>query len=279
MVLLNHILQQWHLQLQAMAGTSIRLLNGLILVAVIFLPIERLFPLNRQRVFRPGFVRDVGYYFLNNLLPAMILVAPTTLMVAILHRYIPAGYHEWVAAQPFAAKVVAAMIVGDIGSYWGHRWMHEIPFLWRFHAVHHSATEMDWLVNTRVHPLDMAFTRFCGIVLLYVLGLAQMSSNSIDKVPVAFTLITSLWGYFIHSNLRWRLGWLEHLVATPAFHHWHHTNDGPDKINKNYAANLPWLDHLFGTFYLPRDKHPEVYGINDPMPEGMTGQLIKPFVR
>ena len=277
MTTLHYILQQWLALLQALPGSSIRLANGLILVAVIFLPLERLFPLTRQRVFRRGFVRDIGYYFLNNLIPAMILVVPTALMVGMLHRYLPKSYLDWVAAQPFAARMVAAVIIGDLGSYWGHRWMHEIPFLWRFHSLHHSATKMDWLVNTYAHPLDMAFTRFCGIFLLYVVGLAQISPSQIDKVPVAFTLITSLWGYFIHANLRWRFGFLEQLVATPAFHHWHHTNDGPDKINKNYAANLPWLDRLFGTLYLPRDQRPETYGINEQMPDTMPAQLIKPF--
>lgn len=56
--------------------------------------------------------------------------------------------------------VILAIVVGEVGAYWGHRWSHEIPWLWRFHAIHHSAEEMDWLVNTRAHPLDMFFGRF-----------------------------------------------------------------------------------------------------------------------
>ena len=62
-------------------------------------------------------------------------------------------------------------MAGEIGYYWGHRWSHEIPFLWRFHSIHHSAEEIDFLVNTRAHPFDMVFGRFCGLVPMYVLGL------------------------------------------------------------------------------------------------------------
>jgi hypothetical protein len=67
-------------------------------------------------------------------------------------------------------------------------------------------------------------------------------------------------------------------VATPAFHHWHHTNDGPDVINKNYAAMLPLVDRMFGTLYLPKNKRPESYGIDQPISPHLLGQLMDPFV-
>jgi len=87
-----------------------------------------------------------------------------------------------------------------------------------------------------------------------------------------------IWGFFIHANARWRFGPLEWLIATPAFHHWHHTNDGPAYVNKNYAALLPLVDRLFGTLYLPKDKQPEHYGIDEPLPSGFLGQLVRPFL-
>jgi len=67
-------------------------------------------------------------------------------------------------------------------------------------------------------------------------------------------------------------------VATPAFHHWHHTNDGPNVVDKNCAATLPWVDWIFGTFHLPRDKLPVHYGTTYPMPAGMGDQLSQPFM-
>ena len=153
-----------------------------------------------------------------------------------------------------------------------------VHFLWRFHAVHHSAEEIDWLVNSRAHPIDMVFTRVCGMVPLYLLGLAQPSSNRADLIPILVTIIGTLWGFFIHANVNWRLGFLESIVSTPAFHHWHHTNDGPDVINKNYAALLPGVDRLFGTLYLPEKQWPVKYGsdtqVGDSFPEQMVRQML-----
>jgi sterol desaturase/sphingolipid hydroxylase (fatty acid hydroxylase superfamily) len=169
------------------------------------------------------------------------------------------------------------MIIGDIGAYWGHRWSHEIPLLWRFHAIHHSAEEMDWLVSSRGHPLDLAFIHFSGLVPIYLLGFAQPMYNNGDLVMIIYILFGYIWSYLIHANVRWRFGFLEKLIASPAFHHWHHTNDGAEYINKNYAAIFPWIDRIFGTLYLPRSRWTVKYGIDTPMAPGLVGQLLQPL--
>ena len=65
--------------------------------------------------------------------------------------------------------------------------------------------------------------------------------------------------------MRWRFGWLEHVISTPAFHHWHHTGDGREFHDKNYSGFLPFVDWMFGTLYLPKDKMPAQYGIGEAM--------------
>ncbi len=248
----------------------------LALVIVIFVPLERLCAARRQKILRAAFWTDLGYYVIGGLLPKLLLILPLSVLAAVAHRLVPAGYYAHVAHLPMAVRLAAALVVGDVGYYWGHRWMHEVPVLWRFHAIHHAAEDMDWLVNTRSHPLDTVFGRLCGLTPLYLLGLAQPMAGRLDSVPLLFALIGSLWGFFIHANLRWRFGWLEQLMATPAFHHWHHTNDGPEVINRNYAAMLPWVDRLFGSFYLP-GRLPGVYGIDAKLPESLGGQLMYPL--
>jgi sterol desaturase/sphingolipid hydroxylase (fatty acid hydroxylase superfamily) len=243
-----------------------------------FVPLERLFALHPQKIFRKAILTDVAYYFLNSLIPGFLLGAPVALVAWLVHHAIPVAFTSAVTAWPAWLRVVAALVVGEIGFYWGHRWTHEIPFLWRFHAIHHSAEHIDFLVSTRAHPVDMVFTRLCGLVPLYVLGLAAPLRGSASLVPVLVLLLGTVWGFFIHANVRWRFGPLEWLIATPAFHHWHHTNEGPNSVNKNYAPLLPWVDRFFGTLYLPKDKQPAHYGIDEPLPTSFLGQLVRPLL-
>ena len=109
---------------------------------------------------------------------------------------------------------------------------------------------------------------------IYALGLAGPIAGSGTLIPVLVAAMGLTWGYFIHANVRWRLGPLEWIVSTPAFHHWHHTKSGP--IDKNFASTLPWLDRIFGTHHLP-DHLPDDYGIKAEVPESLIGQLGLPL--
>ena len=257
----------------------LRLSAWLMIISVVFIPLERLFALHPQKVFRKAVLTDVGYYFLNSLVPGLLLSFPLALVAAFVHRFIPAAFLSYVAHMPVWARLSAAMVVGEVGFYWGHRWSHEIPLLWRFHAVHHSAEQMDFLVSSRGHPVDLVFSRLCEIAPMYVLGLTGASSSLQGSwIPIVVVLIGQFWGFFIHSNVKWRFGPLEWLIATPGFHHWHHTNDGPEVINKNYAPMLPWVDWVFGTLFLPKNRQPERYGIDATTSPILFGQLMEPFV-
>ena len=249
----------------------------LVVLAVIFIPLERLFALHPKKIFRKAVVTDVGYYFLNSLLPAFLLGFPLAAVALGTRHFEPAGFLKLMAGLPLWARLSGAAVVGEIGYYWGHRWSHEIPLLWRFHAVHHSAEDVDFLVSSRGHPVDLVFTRMCEMTPMFVLGLVSPTNLS-GTIPFLLMFIGIVWGFFIHANVNWRFGPLEWLVSTPAFHHWHHTNDGPAYINKNYAPVLPWVDKMFGTLYLPKDKQPARYGIDQPISPVLFGQLVEPFM-
>jgi sterol desaturase/sphingolipid hydroxylase (fatty acid hydroxylase superfamily) len=247
----------------------------LVILAMVFVPLERWFALRPMRLLRGEIAVDLGYYFLSNLLPTILMAVPLAGLAYITQNLIPPEWLLWSHALPWWGQIGCALIVVEIGTYWGHRWSHEIPFLWRFHAVHHSAENLDWLVNTRAHPIDMVLGRLCGLIPLYLLGLAQPAASG-TALALTVTLITTFWGFFVHANVRWRFGWVEHLLATPAFHHWHHVRD--DYRNTNYATMFPWIDRLFGSLHLPKRAWPIAYGIDTPMPATLAGQLIDPLL-
>ncbi len=260
---------------QACLFSLLRLSLWLAVLVAVFVPLERLFAARPREILRKGIFIDLGYYFLSSLLPAFLLAAPISLLAWIVHRAVPGFVLTASASLPLWGRVLAGLLAGEIGYYWAHCWMHENPFLWRFHCIHHSAEHIDFLVNTRAHPFDLVFGRFGGLVPIYILGLGGPSGQGGSLVPIIVGLIGTLWGFFIHANLRWRFGPLEWLISTPAFHHWHHTLNEP--INKNYASTLPWLDWIFGTAYLPRGEWPSDYGIKAKLPDSLVGQLSYPL--
>lgn len=259
--------------LPAFALSVFRLSVWLVLLAVIFVPLERWLAVRPGRPSRADLLSDLAYYFLSSLLPAMLLSVPLALLALAAQHLVPAAVPAALGALPLAARLALAFVIGELGFYWGHRLSHEIPWLWRFHAIHHSPEQMYFLVNTRSHPVDSVVTRLCGMLPLYLLGLAGPSAGG-SVAPAGLIVLGTIWGFFIHSNLRLRFGALEWLIATPGFHHWHHSRN--EFINHNYASMLPLCDKLFGTLHLP-STWPSAYGTDTPLPPGFARQLIEPL--
>jgi lathosterol oxidase len=150
-----------------------------------------------------------------------------------------------------------------------HRAFHALPWLWRFHAIHHSSIEMDWLAGSRLHLVDVVLTRAASFAPLFVLGFSETAL-------VAYLVFVSFHAVWLHANLRWRFGPLRHLLATPEFHHWHHA---VEPVNRNFAVHLPWIDRIFGTAWSPGG-FPTRYGLaGESVPAGWLRQLAWPFRR
>jgi sterol desaturase/sphingolipid hydroxylase (fatty acid hydroxylase superfamily) len=263
-------------QLPPLLQNVVRLCIWLVLLAVVFMPLERLFALHPQKYFRKGLARELGYFFINGLVPGLVLASPLALIAWGAHSVMPLRFQVAIAEWPLWQRIVVGFVIGEIGFYWGHRWAHEIPFLWRFHSVHHSPEGVYFLISASAHPLDNAFVRVCGLIPAVFLGVASPLAPDGTLVPVIIVLVATAWGFFIHANLRWRFGPLEWLITTPAFHHWHHTSGVLH--DRNYASMLPLMDMIFGTYRLPRKKWPPSYGIDSPMPQSLGGQLLYPFL-
>jgi sterol desaturase/sphingolipid hydroxylase (fatty acid hydroxylase superfamily) len=161
------------------------------------------------------------------------------------------------------------IVIGDIGFYCAHRAFHTVPWLWKFHQIHHSIEELDWLAAARVHPIDQILTKGASLLPIFALGFSE--------VAIGMYLMLYYWqSFLIHANLRIRFGPLRWLLASPEFHHWHHSNHREAR-NKNFAGQLPLLDLLLGTLHMPRGKVPQRYGIDEPVPRTYVSQLLHPF--
>jgi sterol desaturase/sphingolipid hydroxylase (fatty acid hydroxylase superfamily) len=246
----------------------------LAILCILFVPLERLFAVQPTQLLRKDVGIDLAYFFLNSVVTAVVMSVPVGALAWLSRSLMPASVFAVTEAWPLWVRAIATMLASELGYYWGHRWSHEIPFLWRFHAIHHSAEHVDFLVSTRAHPVDMVFGRLCGLVPIYVFGLGGPIGPSGSAVTIVVTIVGMLWGFFIHANLKWRFGPLEWLISTPAFHHWHHTLT---PINRNYSSTLPWIDWIFGTFYLPSKAFPAQYGIAEKVPSSLLGQLDYPL--
>jgi sterol desaturase/sphingolipid hydroxylase (fatty acid hydroxylase superfamily) len=245
-------------------------LKDFLIACLVFMPLERLLAMHpEQRIFRRDWRNDLICLFLNGFLIKLGLVILIVWIVAAAGLLVPASVQAVLAGQPYWLQIAEMILIGDIGFYSAHRAFHTIPWLWRFHQIHHSIEELDWLAAARVHPVDQILTKGASLLPIFALGFSE--------IAIGMYLLLYYWqSFLIHANLRIRFGPLRWLLASPEFHHWHHSNHREAR-NKNFAGQLPVLDLLLGTLHMPRGKMPERYGIDEPVPRTYLSQLLYPF--
>ncbi|CCF00721.1 sterol desaturase family protein [Sinorhizobium fredii] len=244
-------------------------LKAILIIAMIFIPLERLLPLHAdQKVLRKHWLNDVIYLFFNGILIKLgFLALVGSLMIAI-SFVVPESLFGIVQAQPIWLQAIEVTLVADTGFYLAHRAFHSMPFLWKFHSIHHSIEEMDWLAGHRVHPVDQIATMTASLLPVYALGFS-------GAAIAIYALVYQGQSLLIHSNTRIRFGPFKWVLASPQFHHWHHANER-QAYDKNFAGQLPFIDALAGTLYMP-ERMPTVYGTDDPVPAHYHQQLAYPL--
>lgn len=239
----------------------------------LFIPLETLFPKRaEQPVFRNEWREDLFYYLISSMMVQVITwlsFGPARMIFAATAW---GDFRSWVASFPLLAQVIVIMFLTDLVQYWVHRAFHRVPFLWRFHSVHHSAQSMDWIAGARMHFLEILVLRGTTVMPMMLLGFHQTAVN-------AYILLVYVWSTFVHANLGWQLKWMEKILVTPRFHHWHHGLE-KEAIDVNFAIHFPLLDRAFGTHHMPEERWPEGYGIGGhPVPSGYWQQFLHPFRR
>jgi sterol desaturase/sphingolipid hydroxylase (fatty acid hydroxylase superfamily) len=188
--------------------------------------------------------------------------------VSVLPRILPLehGLFSWV---PFFWGVLILCVADDLTQYWYHRLHHEVPWLWRFHRTHHSASYMGMSMASRQNAFYSIFfsqTYVTSILVYLGLGPASIAVHTVKS------MITTL----AHSSIPWDkplyerkslhpVAWvLERLISTPATHHAHHAATADDGVGyyKGNFGNMFFLwDVIFGTALISR-QFPKAYGIS-----------------
>lgn len=256
----------WHFGLDWM-------ILDLLLMVAIFVPLELFFPRNKsQTKFHDEWRTDLSYFVISHLFIQFFGIVTQKPAVMFFGWIGLDQVHAWVQGLPFVPALFLAFFTTDLFQYWAHRIFHTRVYLWRFHSVHHSTHNMDWLAGSRTHFIDIFFTRAMTFIPLYVLGF----SSSVFNVYIIFIAIHAV---LIHANTRINFGFLKYIFTTPQYHHWHHCED-PKYYGHNFASIFPFIDMIFGTYYLPGKKWPASTGVLEAQyPKGFVKQSIYPFTK
>lgn len=255
-------------------GQLLILLTGLF---VLFRGLEWLRPKHeRTKLWRPGLVTDLAYWVFNTLIAERIVRAVVLVVILALawllygqldRSQILAGFGP-LGALSLGAQIVLMLVIGDFVGYWSHRVFHTRR-LWKFHAIHHAPTTLDWLSAARMHPVNEIGGRIAAVAVLMGLGF------KLDALVWAGPIF-GLFALFLHANLDWDYGRFRTVLASPRFHRWHHTSDAEGR-DKNFAALFPVWDILFGTYFMPAGEVPRRFGTDTLVPPTFFGQLMFPF--
>ena len=268
-----------HLLLQQGLHIALATYIPIAVLGMAYLATEHLIPYRREWNTPVG---DVGNDMLSGgiayvLLPRLLspvywaALAGATAWLAQL-----AGGGVWPGHWPLWAQLILLLLAGDAGRYWGHRLAHEVPLLWRFHAVHHSPSRL-WFFNAvRQHPVDKAWFMATELLVPILLGVS-------GEVLSLYLAVTAVCGFAQHTNADLRLGPLYWFFNVVEMHRWHHSQK-IEESDHNYGNNLIVYDRLFGTCY-----HPEARGeqrgvgplglMNPDYPKHYWGQFMAPFRR
>ncbi|HTR41611.1 MAG TPA: sterol desaturase family protein [Pseudomonadales bacterium] len=239
----------------------------------LFIPLERIFAhKDEQPIFREEWREDLFYYLVSSLMVQLLTFLTFLPAKSILTAVPLTEVRGWVVKLPFVVQFVLIMLLTDVVQYWVHRAFHRVPWLWKFHSVHHSARSMDWMAGARMHFLEILALRSMTVIPMYVLGFSPAAMNT-------YIFMVYLYSTFVHANLGWRFPVIEKILVTPRFHHWHHGIE-KESVDVNFSIHFPFLDWIFGTYHLPKDRWPSEYGLpGHPVPHGYLSQFKYPFQR
>jgi sterol desaturase/sphingolipid hydroxylase (fatty acid hydroxylase superfamily) len=261
--------------MQAGTAPEIAILAPMLSAYVVIAALERFFFWREGWLHSKGDLHvDVGHLIVSGILANEALKIPVRYLAILGAAWIaertsgglwPTHWNVWL-------QLALALVYGEFFLYWIHRLTHEIDFLWRFHATHHSAPRLYFLNAARFHPVDLVLSSLVPLAALLLVGADA-------RIIALFGLVSAVHGLFQHANLVLHLGPLNWIFSMAELHRWHHSRV-LEESNTNYGQNLIVWDIVFGTRYLPQDREPpDDIGLAGPsgFPMDYWGQLLSPI--
>ncbi|GAB5502315.1 sterol desaturase family protein [Pyruvatibacter sp.] len=246
-----------------------------VIIGLIVAPIERLMPFSRKWLeggndTTVDIIFFVSGAFWNGFGQYLLQVLFILSLIEVLEPY---GHGLWPSELPGVVQVFLLILIKDFFRYWLHRAMHEVPFLWRFHAAHHSVKRLYWLNGIRSHPVEVVMQVF-----FYALPFALLQPS--PEIAMVAILMQLCIGVFQHGNMDLKLRFWEYIFSIGDNHRYHHY---PNKEvgDSNYGGEFIVWDILFGTFHNPANERPSDnigIGTAPNYPMTVAGLLIAPFL-
>ena len=155
---------------------------------------------------------------------------------------------------PIWIEIILTVIILDFIIWGQHLLSHKIPFVWRFHRMHHTDRDLDVTTAVRFHPFEIIFSMFIKITSIYILGASAIA-------VIIFEIMLNGMAMFNHANLKipFRIeNILRKFIVTPDLHRIHHSIY-IDEHNKNFGFSLSIWDKIFKCYLdQPRDGHKDM---------------------
>ena len=254
----------------------------LIYVSLIVWCFELIFPWRKNQArIRKQFWQDAFYMFFNFFLFSLLIYSLLSDVTAFWFSELMSqiglpkkGLLDF-AVMSLPVQFVLFFIINDFLQWLVHNMLHRISWLWRFHKVHHSVTEMGFAAHLRYHFMETIVYK--SVQYIFLAWLFHF------ELRYAFYLhaFTVLVGHLNHANVGWNYGLLKYVFNNPVMHIWHHAKQLPAEHahGMNFGITLSVWDYLFKTAYIPHSGRDIELGFDEieTFPQTFLQQIRYPF--
>jgi sterol desaturase/sphingolipid hydroxylase (fatty acid hydroxylase superfamily) len=231
---------------------------------------------SRKIWWAPSTKADYRYYIVNAFIYAFIF-APLLFASVDIGYWVNDRLVSWLGARQHplldatslrVLYTITFFVAFDFGRFLAHWLQHEVPVLWQFHKVHHSAEALTPMTSYRVHPVDLMIMSiggnlFGGIVIgiFFYISVGEVTIYTFLGTHLLIAIYNMI-GNLRHSHVWLDYGLLGYILISPAQHQIHHSKE-PRHIGKNCGFALAIWDGLFGTLYVPKSHETFEMGLGD----------------